>query len=53
MKQYHVVKKSAGYSCKSFNEESKAREFAAKCCKANNNQNYIVCIYLGGLFKEI
>lgn len=53
MKKFHVIKKSAGYSCKSFTEKDKATAFADKCCKANNNKDYIVCIYNGGIFQEI
>lgn len=53
MKKYYIYKKSAGYSCKSFSDENKAREYADACCKANNNEDYIVCKYDGGCFVEI
>lgn len=51
--KFTVIKKSAGYGVKSFNNEEAARAFAAKCCQANNNDNYIVCVYECGLYHEI
>lgn len=51
--RFTVIKKSAGYGVKSFNNEETARAFAAQCCKANNNDNYIVCVYSEGCFHEI
>lgn len=48
--KFTVIKKSAGYGVKIFNNEEAVRTFAAKCCQANNNDNYIVCIYDSGLY---
>lgn len=53
MKKFYVIKKSAGYAVKSFREEISACNFAALCCKANSNDNYMVCIYQGGVFVQI
>lgn len=53
MRKFFVIKKSAGYAVKSFQNEEAARDCAKKCCKANNNQNYFVAIYRGGIFQEI
>ncbi len=53
MKKFFVIKKSAGYAVKSFREEISAINYAAQCCKANRNDNYMVCIYQGGVFVEI
>ena len=53
MKKFYVIKKSSGSSCKSFNDEAKAKDFAQRCCQANANTDYIVCIYCEGLFIEI
>lgn len=51
--QFKVVKKSAGYSVKSFNTEVQAREFANKCILANHTDDYMVCVYIGGILQEI
>lgn len=51
--RFYVIKKSAGYACKTFDNESSAREFASLCCKNNGNSNYAVCIYECGTFNEI
>lgn len=51
--KFTVVKKSAGYGVKSFRSENEARVYAQKCCQANNNDNYIVCVWLEGRFNEI
>lgn len=51
--RFTVVKKSAGYGVKSFSTEEQARIYAQKCCQANNNANYIVCIWSEGCFQEI
>ena len=51
--KFTVVKKSAGYGVKSFISESDARIFAQKCCQANNNDDYIVCVWSEGHFNEI
>lgn len=51
--KFTVVKKSAGYGVKSFKSEAEARTYAQKCCEANNNSNYIVCVYSEGRFNEI
>lgn len=53
MKTYSVIKKSAGYSVKNFNNESDARNFAALCCKNNNNSNYGVFVRIAGVMTEI
>lgn len=53
MTTFSVIKKSAGYSVKSFINESKARDFANSCCKAQNNNDFIVCIWNGGMFVEL
>lgn len=51
--RFYVVKLSAGYAVKTFNNESEARKVAALCCKANSNKNYSVCTYDGINFNEI
>lgn len=53
MKAFYIIKKSAGYAVKALQSESNAREFAAKCCKANFNNDFIVCVYADGNFQEI
>lgn len=53
MTTYSVIKKSAGYSVKNFNNESDARRFAALCCKNNNNSNYGVFVKIEGVMTEI
>lgn len=53
MKKFYVIKKSAGYAVKSYKDEETARSIAEKCCKANNNRDYFVAVYRGGLFHEI
>ena len=53
MRKYHVIRKSAGYSVKSFKDEESARNYADKCCKANRNSNYAVYVYRGGVMEEI
>lgn len=51
--RFTVVKKSAGYGVKSFNNEETARAYAQKCCEANHNNNYIVCVWVGGMLQEL
>lgn len=51
--KFTVIKKSAGYGVESFKNEETARAFAAKCCEANHNSDFIVCVYEGGLYHEI
>lgn len=51
--KFTVVKKSAGYGVKSFRTIEEAKAFAHKCCEANNNNNYIVCIWSEGCFQEV
>lgn len=51
--RFSVLKKSAGYSIKSFSSEIKAREFAEICKKNNHTDDYIVCEYNNGMFNEI
>ena len=53
MKKFFVIKKIAGYAVKSFRDETSAISYAAQCCKANNNSNYMVCVYQGGRLVEI
>lgn len=53
MTTYSVIKKSAGYSVKNFNNEAAARHFAALCCKNNNNSNYAVFVKISGVMTEI
>lgn len=58
---YSVVSKSKGYAVKNFNNEfasnkenlNKACRFAAICNKNNHCNDFIVCIYEGGMFQEI
>lgn len=51
--RFSVLKKSAGYSIKSFSSEIKAREFAEICKKNNHTDDYIVCEYNNGMFNKI
>ncbi|HRF69512.1 MAG TPA: hypothetical protein PK430_09850 [Muribaculum sp.] len=53
MKKFYVIKKTAGYAVKSFRTQDEASDFAARCCKNNNNSNYTVCKYEGGQFVEL
>lgn len=53
MKKFYVIKKSAGYAVKSLCEVTSAFSYAAQCCKANKNTDYMVCVYQGGVFVEI
>ena len=53
MKKFYVIKKSAGYAVKSFREVTSASSYAAQCCKANKNNNYMVCVYQSGVLVEI
>ena len=53
MKKFYVIKKSAGYAVKTVNSEDAARDYANKCCRANNNRDYFVAVYRGGMFHEI
>lgn len=45
MKKAYVIKKSAGYADKSFREVTSAISYAAQCGKANNNRDYMECVY--------
>lgn len=51
--KYYVIQKSTGFPVKSFSTESKAREYATKSCERTNSQNFITCIYVGGMMEEI
>lgn len=53
MRKFAIIKKSAGYVVKSFNDEEVARDYAEKCCKANHNRDFFVAVYRGGMFHEI
>ena len=54
MKNFAVIKISAGYIVKSFNTEAEAREFAAKCGASYHNfKNYMVCERINGVLTEI
>lgn len=53
MKKFYIIKKSAGYAVKSVKSEDAARHYAKKCCKANNNTDYVAAVYRGGMFQEI
>lgn len=53
MKNFAVIKISAGYIVKSFNTEAEAREFAAKCASYHNFKNYMVCERINGVLTEI
>ena len=51
--EFKVIKKSAGYSVKSFKDELQARAFANTCSINNHSNDYIVCIYKEGILQEI
>lgn len=53
MKKFTILKKSAGYTVKSFNDEKTAREYAKKCCEANHNDDYVVCMREAGMLVEL
>lgn len=53
MATFTVIKKTAGYGVKSFASEAAAKAYAAACCKANHNSDYIVCVYAGGIYQQI
>lgn len=53
MTTYYIVKKSDVKIIRSFNDFDKAKAYAERCCKNNNNQNYIVCEMKGGVLYEI
>lgn len=53
MSKFYVIKKSAGYAVKTLRSEEAARDYAKKCCKANNNADYLVAVYRGGMFQGI
>ena len=55
MRKFAIIKKSAGYSVKSFDDETKAREYAESCNRwcYNGEKDFIVCTWEGGCFKEV
>lgn len=51
--EYKVLKISAGYTIKTSEDYDSAKAYAAKCCKANNNRDFTVCVRDGGRLIEI
>ena len=51
--EYKVLKISAGYTVKTFPTHERAKEYAEKCCKVNNNHDFTVCAWDGGQLIEI
>ena len=51
--EFKVLKISAGYTIKTLATLEAAKEYAEKCCKANNNRDFTVCVWEGGKLIEI
>lgn len=51
--EYKVLKISAGYTIKTFKDYDSAKAYAEKCCEANNNCDFAVCVWEGGKLIEI
>ena len=51
--EYKVLKVSAGYTIKTLPTYEAAKAYAEKCCKANNNRDFTVCAWNGGMLIEL
>lgn len=51
--EYKVLKLSAGYTIKTLPTYEAAKAYAEKCCKANNNRDFTVCAWNGGMLIEL
>lgn len=51
--EFKILKISAGYTVKTLPTYESARQYAEKCCKANNNRDYTVCVWIDGQLNEI
>lgn len=51
--EYKVLKVSAGYTIKTLPTYEAAKAYAEKCCEANNNRDFSVCVRDGGQLIEL